>query len=153
MFLLLRHIVWGSEALWGIWAGRPFLILPLEHLSLFKTLCGTEFMLFSNILLLFGLVILKTPNGLFFGMFLHHESFSCSFSKHSASHIYFFPLKRVYCGKGPLLQAGAACLLFSFIVETGTTPCCLCAGGGTPFNSEGWTMFIKTEQKHDFTPV
>ena len=46
MIPLLRNIVWESEVLWGIWVGRPFLILPFEHLSLFKTLCGIEFMLF-----------------------------------------------------------------------------------------------------------
>lgn len=110
------------------------------------------FMLFLTVLL-FGLFILKTPNGLFFVMFLHHESFSCSFSKHSASHVYFFPLRRAYCRKGPLLRAGAACLWFSFIAESVTAPCCLCVGGGNPFNNEGWKMFIKTEQRHDFTPM
>lgn len=100
----LRHEATESEALCGTRAGRQLLILPGDHSPLSKMPCGREVLgLLTQLVLLFDLFSLKTPNDLFFVMFLYHESISYHLSsKHSASHIYFLPLKRWYCGKRSL---------------------------------------------------
>lgn len=132
MVLLLRHNVWESETPSHVWVSRQFLILPFEHLSLFKMLCGRVYAS-PNLVLLFDLFILKTPNDLFFVMFLHHESFSCSLCLHWASLcVLLHSEESVLWEKRPPLKAGIAYLWFSFIAEVTKASCfLLCTARGT----------------------
>lgn len=101
--------------------------------------------LLTELVLLFDLFSLKTPNVLLLVMFLYHESFSHPFSGRSASHIYFFPLRRLCREEQPLFKAGAACLWFSFVAE-------LIQAVFVPEEglTEGWELTIRNKE-HYFT--